>query len=69
MELEDRRDSLRLMALIARGCGFDHEDLKEYTPPSVQLAEHLEKAGEPEADTAEGRQLEVLRFIAETGGD
>jgi hypothetical protein len=66
MELEDRRDNLRLLALIARGNGFD-EDLKDYTPPSVQIEEDLAESGK-EAVRGEDRNAEVLRFIANTGG-
>lgn len=73
MELEDRRDNLRLLALVARGLGC--EDLDDYVPPSVRIHNDLIEAGRQSeaakrraADPGEERRQEVLRFIAETGG-
>lgn len=70
MELEDRRDNLRLLALVARGLGFD-DGLKDYVPPSERLAERLAEAGKPKAkdDGKVSRALEVTRFVAAAGGD
>ena len=63
MALEDRREQLRLLALLARAQGA--QDMEDYQPPSEQMADWL--AGDDDDDPA-GRGLEVTRFIAETGG-
>lgn len=66
MELEDRRDNLRLLALVARGLGAELED---YTPPSVALAEDLADTGKPDDGDKSNRALEVARFMSAAGGE
>lgn len=58
MELEDRRDNLRLLALMARGNGAT--DLDEYEPPSQKMPAAL--AERPEQDDKDSTQ--VLRGVA-----
>jgi hypothetical protein len=66
MELEDRRDNLRLLALVGQALGI--KELEEYRPPSEEIAEDLANAGVDESDDDDDRSMEVLKFIAETGG-
>lgn len=65
MELEDRRDNLRLLALVARGLGCT--DLESYQPPSEQMTEDLHYPTEEKLAETD-RRLEILKFIAQTGG-
>lgn len=60
MELEDRRDLLRLTALVARGLGL--EGLDEYVPPSEQMAADLAERPEPPGPVS--REREVLDFLS-----
>lgn len=67
--LEDRRDQLRLLALIARGNGFDNQDLQDYVPASEKLAAGLAELTLSSSDVKRSRELEVAQFLAQAGGD
>lgn len=64
MELEDRREQLRLLALVAS----NGESQGVYEPPSVQIAADLADPGRSEGETPGDRRAEVLAFLAQTGG-
>lgn len=67
MALEDRRDHLRLLALVARGQGMQGASLDQYEPPSQAMARDLWEPA-PGPVTAATRELEVTQFLAQTGG-
>jgi hypothetical protein len=57
--LEDRRDMLRLLAVV--GVGMGAKDLKTYEPPSVQLEQAL-------AGDEVSRETEVTQFVMRAEG-
>lgn len=71
MELEDRKDNLRLLALIAQGNGFQFDD--EYEPPSTILARDLNEppatqgAGMMKVERGALREIQVREFLAKVG--
>lgn len=61
--LEDRRDGLRLLAALLYRQGA--RSMRGYEPPSEQLEETLAA----ETGEEENRRLQVLAFMAQTGGE
>lgn len=72
MELEDRRDNLRLLARLCYGLSQGKDEaLEDYEPPSVELAEYLHTTPDPAVPGNPGysREMEIRAFISQTGGE
>lgn len=64
-ELADRQDLLRLAAVAAQGLGA--KGLKNYRPPSAELAAHLAAQAEEHAQAL--RRAQVLAVVLAAGGE
>jgi hypothetical protein len=66
---EDRRDMLRLLAMIATASGI--KGVEDYQPPSEALAGWLAEPvkGPPTEEDRELRRLQVMNVAEALGGD